>query len=123
MDDHLLELIYGIKANKRKLSCSYNGAIYMISPQDIYYFEAVDNKIFVYGEQRVYEVKYKLYELEELLEHTEFFRVSKSVIVNLAKMVKVAPSFNGKFEALLSNGEKVLISRQFVPHLKKKLGI
>ncbi|MBE6023573.1 MAG: LytTR family transcriptional regulator [Cellulosilyticum sp.] len=123
LDEHLLELIYGMKTNKSKLCCSYNGAIYMVNPQDLYYFEAVDNKVFAYGEQMVYEVKYKLYELEELFGHTEFFRASKSSIVNLSKMVKVVPSFNGRFEALLSNGEKVIVSRQFVPELKKKLGI
>lgn len=123
VDNHLLELIYGVKMNKNKLSCSYNGAIYMVNPQDIYYFEAVDNKVFAYGESRVYDTKYKLYELEELFVHTDFFRASKSVIVNLSRLVRVAPIFNGRFEAVLSNGEKVIISRQFVPDLKKKLGI
>ena len=123
IDDHLLELIYGIKMNKDKISCSYNGGIYMIAPQDIYYFEAVDNKVFAYGKDHVYDTKYKLYELETIFEHTDFFRASKSMIVNLAKIVKVTPIFNGRFEAMLTNGEKVIISRQFVPELKRKLGI
>lgn len=123
IDDHLLELIYGVKMNKSKLSCSYNGAIYMINPQEIYYFEAVDNKVFAYDEKKVYETKYKLYELEQLFVHTDFFRASKSSIVNLSKVVHVTPIFSGRFEAVLSNGEKVIISRQFVPELKRKLGL
>lgn len=123
VDHQLLELIYGVKMNQHKISCSYNGAIYMVNPQDIYYFDAVDNKVFVYCKEKVYETKYKLYEIEELFVHTDFFRASKSSIVNLAKLVHVAPVFNGRFEAVLSNGEKVIISRQFVPELKKKLGI
>ena len=123
VDNHLLNLIYGMKMNKHKISCSYNGAIYMVNPQDIYYFEAVDNKVFAYGEDKVYDTKYKLYELEELFIHTDFFRASKSTIVNLSRLVRVEPIFNGRFAATLSNGEKVIISRQFVPELKRKLGI
>lgn len=123
VDDHILELVYGMKMNKHKISCTYKGAIYMVSPQDIYYFEAVDNKVFAYAENRVYDTKYKLYELEELFVHTDFFRASKSSIVNLAKLIRVSPIFNGRFEAVLSNNEKVIISRQYVPELKKKLGI
>lgn len=123
VDNHLLELIYGLKMNKHKISCYLEDSIYMISPQEIYYFEAVDNKVFVYCEKKVYETRYRLYEIESLFEHTDFFRASKSSIVNLAKMIRVTPAFNGKFEATLYNGEKVMISRQFVPELKKKLGI
>lgn len=123
IDDHLMELIYGVKMNKNKISCIDNGSVYMLNPQDIFYFEAVDNKVFAYTEEKVYSTKYKLYELEELFEHTDFFRASKSSIINLSKLVKVMPIFNGRFEVLLCNGERIIISRQFVPVLKKKLGL
>jgi len=45
------------------------------------------------------------------------------MIVNVSKISKIVPTFNGKLEAVLKNGEKVVISRQYVPDLKKKLGI
>jgi len=122
-DEHLLQLIYGLKMRKDKLACSTQGAIYMVSPVEIYYFEAVDNKIFVYCKDEVYETKYKLYELEEMYSHTDFFRASKSIILNVAKIRNIAPIFNGRFEALLDNDEKIIISRQFVPELKNKLGM
>lgn len=123
VDEQLMQLIYGLKMGKNKLACFKQGAIYMIGPTDIYYFEAVDNKIFVYGKEQVYETKYKLYEIEEMYSYTDFFRASKSTILNLAKIRNVAPIFNGRFEALLDNGEKIIISRQFVPELKNKLGL
>ena len=55
--------------------------------------------------------------------HTDFFRASKSIILNLTKIKHLSPAFNGRFEALLDNDEKVIISRQFVPELKRKLGL
>ena len=94
-----------------------------IEPGDVYYFEAVDNKVFLYLEKNVYETRMKLYELERRFSGTDFFRVSKSVILNLAKVKNFTPGFNGKFEALMKNGERVGISRQYVPLLKNKLGI
>lgn len=54
---------------------------------------------------------------------TDFFRVSKSVILNLSKVKSFSPSFNGRFEAVMKNGERIMISRQYVPLLKTKLGI
>ncbi|MDR1001745.1 MAG: LytTR family transcriptional regulator DNA-binding domain-containing protein [Oscillospiraceae bacterium] len=89
----------------------------------IFYFEAVDNRVFAYCDSEVYEVKQKLYEIEELLCNDNFFRASKSTVLNISKIKRIAPLFNGRFEALLKNGEKTVISRQYVSVLKQKLGI
>ena len=123
LDESILQMIYGIKMNQNKLVGTYNGQMQIIDPKDVFYFEAVDNKIFIYCEKQVYETKLKLYEIEEEYEKTDFFRASKSIILNLSKIKNLSPAFNGRFEALLKNKEKVIISRQFVPVLKKKLGI
>lgn len=123
LDDSILQMIYGIKMNQNKLVGNHNGQLQIIDPKDVFYFESVDNKVFIYCEKRVYESKLKLYEIEEQYEKTDFFRASKSIILNLSKIKNLSPAFNGRFEALLKNKEKVIISRQFVPVLKKKLGI
>ena len=92
-------------------------------PDSVYYFESVDNKVFAYEKAEVSELKQKLYELEQRFAGTDFIRISKSMILNLAKVERFAPSFSGRFEAILQNGEKVMISRQYVPALKKQLGL
>lgn len=123
LDESILQMIYGIKMNQNKLIGTDNGRMQIIDPNDVFYFEAVDNKVFIYCEKHVYECKLKLYEIEEEYEKTDFFRASKSIILNLSKIKNLSPAFNGRFEALLKNKEKVIISRQYVPVLKKKLGI
>ena len=70
-----------------------------------------------------YEVKEKLYQLEEQLVSFPFMRASKSMILNLDKIRHLSPAFGGRFEALLENEEKVIISRQYVPVLKERLGL
>lgn len=47
-----------------------------IKRSDIYYFEAVNGKVFVYSKNKVVEVKQKLYELEELCKEKNCFRAS-----------------------------------------------
>ena len=89
--------------------------------QDIFFVEAVDNKVFAYTAKNVYELKCKLYEFETLYENRRFFRCSKSFVINLMKIDHVRPILNGRFSATLFNGEEVIISRQYVPELKKRL--
>lgn len=97
--------------------------ITLLALPDIFYFEATDNKVFAYGQKNVYEVKEKLYQLEEQLVSFPFMRASKSMILNLDKIRHLSPAFGGRFEALLENEEKVIISRQYVPVLKERLGL
>lgn len=44
-------------------------------------------------------------------------------MLNLSKIISLNPALNGRFEAVLDNGERVIISRQYVGSLKKRLGI
>ena len=122
LDERLLKLIQALRAEE-KLTGYAEDRIVKLQPKDIYYFEAVDNHIFAYTAKEAYEVHKKLFELEQEYEHTDFLRISKSVIVNISKIAYVKPIFNGRFEANLKNDEKIIVSRQYVAALKKKLGI
>jgi len=123
LDENILKVISDLKMGQKKFTGIKNGNLTMIDPSNIYYFEGVDNKVFMYCKQNVYESKLKLYEIEEEYKNTNFFRASKSVILNVSKIKSVSPAYSGRFEATLFNEEKVVISRQYVPELKKKLGI
>lgn len=116
-------LIGKLKHGSRKLAGYDAKGICFLEIADIYYFEATDNKVFAYGKEDVYEVKEKLYQLEKMLAAFPFMRASKSMILNLDKIKHLSPAFGGRFEALLENKEKVIISRQYVPVLKERLGL
>lgn len=118
-----VKLLNCFKPGKGKLHVWQNGELYLIDPEEVFYFESVDQKVFAYCEREVYEIKKKLYELEEELPEEIFIRAAKSSILNLDKIKSLSPAFGGRFEALLKNGEKTVISRQYVGVLKKKLGL
>lgn len=123
LSPELRRLLQQIQTLEQKISAFTNKEILALSPGEIYYFESVDNHVFAYTAKEVFEVKQKLYELETDPVLTDFARISKSVIVSVSKIVSVSPMLNGRLEAKLKNGERVIISRQYVSALKKKLGI
>lgn len=122
-DDEICEIVNKLKTETLILLGYHNDSVHRIKLSDIYYFEAVDGKVFMYCKDEVFEVKQKLYELEELCKEKKCFRASKSTILNIAKISFIHPSISGRFEAVLDNGERVVISRQYVPVLKIMLGL
>jgi DNA-binding LytR/AlgR family response regulator len=92
-----------------------------VALSDIYYIEAVDQRVFAYLERDVFEIKLRLYEFEERYKELSFFRCSKSSVVNLMKINSLKPALNGRLSAILFNGENVIIARKYVPELKVKL--
>lgn len=121
IDESLMKLIQSFKQGKVKLNVYQNGELFFILPEEVYYFESVDQKVFAYTKDTVYEIKSKLYELENELPQNDFFRATKSTIMNLNKINSLTPAFNGRLEAILKNGEKMIISRQYVAELKERL--
>ena len=123
LNDRMLQMIYALKEGQEKITVCRDGRFFQVHPKYFFYFETVDNKVFAYLDKDVYECRLKLYELERRFAETDFFRATKSTIINLSKVKNFSPAFNGRFELLLKNGEKLIVSRQYVPELKGKLGL
>ena len=86
--------------------------------EEVYYFEALDEKVFGYTKDQVFELKKRLYEVEKEYEKQHFVRCSKSIVLNLMLLDNISPALNGRFFAHLKNGEKLMISRQYASHVK-----
>lgn len=123
LGDEVTAIINKLKKSETILLGTKDGETFRIAVKDVCYIESVDNKTFICTEKNVFESRQKLYELEELTYGTKLFRCSKSMILNIGKIRSVAASVNGRFEARLLTSETVVISRQYVPALKEKLGM
>lgn len=123
VSERMLDVIRQLKAADAELVGYREKEIHRLRPRDILYFEVVDNKSFFYCRDSVFESQLKLYEFERIMEGTHFFRASKSMVLNADQIDFVTPSFSGRFEATLRNGEKVIVSRQYVSVLKQKMGL
>ncbi len=121
VSDEVKEIVAFVKSRQGQLSGIIDERQYEIPVTDIFYIETVDNKAFIYTQSKVYETKRKLYELEEILKEKRFLRISKSTLLNLMKISSIKPALNGRFTAVIYSGEQMIISRKYVPELKKAL--
>ncbi|MFA1736549.1 LytTR family DNA-binding domain-containing protein [Lysinibacillus fusiformis] len=86
VDEEIHEIVSKLKTETLIILGYQNDRVHRINLRDIYYFEAVDGKVFLYCEDNVFEVKHKLYELEEICKEKGCFRATKSTILNIAKI-------------------------------------
>lgn len=93
----------------------------LLSPEDVDCFFAQQRKVYALRNQEAIEIHRKLYELEELLEHRGFIRLSKSALGNLHRMTRFDVGFNGNMCVYFRSGSKEYVSRRYVPVLKNKL--
>ncbi len=89
--------------------------------EDILYFEAVGELVFAYLENQLYEVKLRLYQVEERLKSKSILRASKSVLLNLDYIVSVRTALNGRLFAKMENGEDILISRKYAKQISERI--
>ncbi|WP_295589591.1 LytTR family DNA-binding domain-containing protein [uncultured Methanobrevibacter sp.] len=89
---------------------------------DVYMFRVEDKQVKVYTEKGEYQIKKPLYQVEETLT-SDFVRISKTTIVNLKKVERVAPSLKGMMFIQLKNGLKDNISRKYLPDFKQALDL
>lgn len=123
VNEEIQKLILMLKSSEKKIFGIIGKTTQLIDPHNILYFESVDKKTFIYTKEQVLESPLRLYEVESKLSDHDFFRASKSTIINMSKIEKLTPKLNGKLEVLLENNEKLIVSRQYVPILKEILGL
>lgn len=109
--------------NKGITVTDFRGEKVVLPLRDILRFYTENQKIWAQDEKGIYSTQEKLYELEERLDSDQFFRISKSEIVNLKKIRRLDMSVTGTIKVILSNGTETYTSRRNVTKLKQCLGI
>ena len=93
----------------------------VIDKKKVLYFESVDGKTFAYYPGEVFKVDFTLSQLIEVLDDINFFRCSKSMIINIDKVRELKSLSSNRIDALLINGEHILISRTYASDFRKRL--
>lgn len=106
-----------------KLTGRLDGQTYLLDCGDVLYADTADKRTFLYTAGAVYETELRLYELEKRLKGRDFFRASKSALVNFGAIRSLRPDLGGRLRLTMLNGEAVYVSRQYAAWLKQKLGL
>ena len=101
----------------------FRGEKIMLPTRDILRIYTENQRVMVQDAKGLYGTQEKLYELEARLDEGQFFRISKSEIVNLKKIKRLDLSITGTIKVVLSDGTETYTSRRNVTKLKQILGI
>lgn len=89
---------------------------------EIFMIRVEDKQVNVFTHNNQYLIKKPLYQVEGDLP-SDFIRISKTTIINLKKIERVAPSLKGMMFIELKNGLKDNISRKYLPDFKNALDL
>jgi Response regulator of the LytR/AlgR family len=117
-----IQIVLGELLSQKKHITFYKGETeYYLSLEEILFFETEESGICAHTINNIYNVKYKLYELEELLPGY-FMRVSKSTILNTNHIYSITKSISSSSRVEFQNTHKqVYVSRYYYKPLKIKL--
>ena len=99
------------------------GEAFKVPCASIIRFYAEEQKVKAQTADGVYAVRYRLYELEEMLEEQGFVRISNSEMVNAAKIKRLDTSMTGTIHMYLDGEVETYVSRRYVSKIKEVLGM
>ena len=89
--------------------------------EDVLYFEAVDGRVFAYMAKDYYEIKGRLYQVEEKVTRKCMQRASKTTLVNADHIVSVRTALNGRLYVRMENNEEILVTRKYAKDISEYL--
>lgn len=121
MTDQLAGIIEYLEGKSEKLAGMKDGQQFFVNIQDILYLESVDGVTFFYTKNEAYRTGYTLTLFETLYVQEGFFRCSKSGMLNIYRIRKLKSMSGNRIDAMMDNGEHIVISRRYAGELRRIL--
>ncbi len=97
----------------KRLAIKGDGRVILVDVDEVDRLEAAGNYVEVHSGARHHLLRETMASLEARLDPARFVRVSRSSIVNAARVRELQPMFNGDFVVVLRDGTKVAGSRRY----------
>lgn len=100
----------------------YKGNEEFYFPLDrVFFFETEGERIYAHTADDAYMIKYRLYELEEILPR-HFMRAAKSTIVNIQQVYSISRNITSSSQINFTGSHKhVYVSRNYYQELRRRL--
>ena len=121
MTPEIERIVNFIKGEQTKLVGRKDKEQKVMDIKSILYIETVDGNTFAYTETDVLKLDYTLAQLELQLNDINFFRCSKSMIINIDKMDSLRSLPSNRIDARMENGEHIIISRTYASDFRRTL--
>lgn len=118
-DKSVENLINKIKNMSISFTGKSDGKTVSIDISDIYYIENVERKIFLYSKKDIYRYDGSMADIDSSISETDLVRISRTCFMNVSHLKEIMQIKNSHLEAVLDNGEKLIVSRKYLKDIKK----
>lgn len=122
MTDDIQRIVDVFGGNDAPITALQNEKMIVLHPKEIYMVRIENGETIIYGKEKEYRSRKRLYELGQQL-GTQFMQISKGTLINLSYMDSVEPGFSGTLLLKLKNGRQDYVSRKYLPQFKQYLGL
>ena len=88
---------------------------------DILYLESVDDKLFAYSGDKVIRIDGSLSSFMMDMDDGSFFRCSKSMVINVNRVMALKSLASNRIDATMEGGEHIIISRRYASDFRRLL--
>ncbi len=110
-----------MNGEQQKLIGWKDKTLHVLELSQILYIESVDGRTYAYTEEDVLRIDSTLNRLEQFLCDINFFRCSKSMIINIDRVERLRSLPSNRIDATICNGEHIMISRTYASDFRKRL--
>lgn len=109
--------------DKSKVIGFIDTEVFILQINDIWSFYIENNRVYAKTKDKLYKVKYRMYELEEMLKNTSFIRISNSEIINLKAIESLDLGTAGTVIFKFKDGSTTYASRRSINRIKNYLNL
>jgi two-component system response regulator LytT len=106
-----------------KLAITVDEKIVLVNVNDLLFIESNEGKTTIATKKQKYVVAESLVAFERRLVNSSIVRVHRSFLANINCIEELEPWFNSTYNLIMTNGEKVPLSRTYIKELKQLLGL
>jgi DNA-binding LytR/AlgR family response regulator len=114
------DIVSFLRTFDTQIECYSKNGIKRANASDIFYVESKNKMTEVFCEKESYQANFRLYQLYDKLSDKGFIKVSKYCILNINKLDSFKPLLNSRMEAVLTNGARIYINRNYLADIKRK---
>lgn len=118
---NLIKYISNIDIIPNQIVANDDNKIYFIDLENIICFFSKNKYNYVRTKEGAYRVRYKLYELEDILKNKNFIRISNSCIINMNQVKYFDTSILGTISVHLKDSTHEVVSKRYVSEITKIL--
>ena len=124
MTEEVSEIVKKLSEEPWKTIAGFrDGTAEVLEPDSLLRIYACNGRVYAQTNHGEYQLRLRLYELEQRLDRHSFVRISHSEIIHLKKVKRFDLSFAGTICVTLSDGTVTYVSRRYVAKIKQILGI